>query len=270
MNSTKEQNHNEKNPMKVNWQKDLQDIWYNRDFYRVNPWKLPFISRFFCKIGMHDYELLKADCTHSVKLQCFVCLHEKGSSFNCECNKKEMEMENLKEKPSVPQPGSRWKHFKGTVYTVDAISRDCENPNRFLVVYSDSDQNVWVRELSDFLGTHESGVKRFIPVESLPWKDSVTLMEGPIKLDRQVMDKVCDILSKKEVWLPFGQAFPDYANEALGIVEDLKRFPAIPETIEQIKTRVENLLIKKGKTGRIKVTLYFDEAFIWYQPPKTE
>ncbi len=63
--------------------------------------------------------------------------------------------------PTHPPQGSCWKHFKGNVYVVSEIARDCEEPGRFLVVYRSMKGDVWVRPLPDFLGTHGSGVPRF-------------------------------------------------------------------------------------------------------------
>ncbi len=63
--------------------------------------------------------------------------------------------------PRDPAPGTRWQHFKGTVYTVVRVSRDCEDYHRFVVTYEDSQGESWVRERSNFLGIHENGKKRF-------------------------------------------------------------------------------------------------------------
>lgn len=58
--------------------------------------------------------------------------------------------------------GSRWKHFKGGEYTLEDIARDCEDSNRYMVIYrNNKDQSLWVRELFNFIGIHETGVKRF-------------------------------------------------------------------------------------------------------------
>lgn len=63
--------------------------------------------------------------------------------------------------PTHPPLRSCWRHFKGNVYIVSDIARDCEEPGRFLVVYRSMKGDVWVRPLPDFLGTHGSGVPRF-------------------------------------------------------------------------------------------------------------
>jgi hypothetical protein len=63
--------------------------------------------------------------------------------------------------PTHPLPGSHWKHFKGNEYEVVCLARDCEEPERLLVVYRSMKGDVWVRPLFDFLGVHESGVTRF-------------------------------------------------------------------------------------------------------------
>ncbi len=45
--------------------------------------------------------------------------------------------------------GKRYKHFKGGIYRVLCVAKDSEDLS-LKVVYSDLN-NVWVRELSDFL-----------------------------------------------------------------------------------------------------------------------
>lgn len=37
--------------------------------------------------------------------------------------------------PTTPANGSKWKHYKGGVYSIVYTVRDCEDPNNFLVVY---------------------------------------------------------------------------------------------------------------------------------------
>ena len=56
----------------------------------------------------------------------------------------------------------RYKHFKGTLYEVICVARDCENPEKILVVYKalyDSEKfgknQIWIREINDFLGEKE-------------------------------------------------------------------------------------------------------------------
>jgi hypothetical protein len=64
--------------------------------------------------------------------------------------------------PHEPASGSKWKHFKGGEYRIVMIARDCEDPNRFLVVYRNIQHGtIWVRERDNFLGIHENGQKRF-------------------------------------------------------------------------------------------------------------
>lgn len=53
--------------------------------------------------------------------------------------------------PTTPANGSKWKHYKGGIYSILYMARDCEDPNRFLVVYRSVEHgSVWVRELSNF------------------------------------------------------------------------------------------------------------------------
>ena len=63
--------------------------------------------------------------------------------------------------------GAKYKHFKGNFYEVIAVARDCEDPQRELVVYKalyDSPEfgpnQVWVRSKEDFLAeVIKDGVK---------------------------------------------------------------------------------------------------------------
>jgi len=55
--------------------------------------------------------------------------------------------------------GERYRHFKGEKYEIVAVARDCEDPERQVVVYRgfyDSDDfgknPVWVRDYDDFVG----------------------------------------------------------------------------------------------------------------------
>lgn len=75
-----------------------------------------------------------------------------------------MSSNSLALKPIYPATKTRWEHFKGNQYVIIRIARDCEDPNRFLVVYEDDHGEVWVRELTNFLGTHENGKKRFTEI----------------------------------------------------------------------------------------------------------
>jgi hypothetical protein len=60
-----------------------------------------------------------------------------------------------------PKPKERYLHFKGKEYEVIAIARDCDNPERKIVVYKQlyESQNpfgtIWTRSLEDFLGNKE-------------------------------------------------------------------------------------------------------------------
>jgi hypothetical protein len=70
--------------------------------------------------------------------------------------------QDLAPAPTTPNPGSFWRHFKGTKYTVLEIARDCDDPSRFLVIYKDDSDNVWARPHSEFLGCNEFGNPRFV------------------------------------------------------------------------------------------------------------
>lgn len=67
--------------------------------------------------------------------------------------------------------GKKFKHFKGGIYEVIALAKDCDDPNRELVIYrSMSDQQTWARNMDEFTnmallpdGTH---VKRFTELDT--------------------------------------------------------------------------------------------------------
>ena len=70
--------------------------------------------------------------------------------------------ETLEPIPSVPEQGTKWRHYKGGNYTVLMVARNCETPNTFFVVYqSDETREVWVRNLSNFLERNQFGNPRF-------------------------------------------------------------------------------------------------------------
>ncbi len=64
-----------------------------------------------------------------------------------------------------------YKHFKGKEYEVIGVARDCDDINKEYVVYKAryksvkfGDNQLWIREINDFLGTKEVNghmVKRF-------------------------------------------------------------------------------------------------------------
>jgi len=80
-------------------------------------------------------------------------------------------------KMEEPKQGEKFKHFKGEnkIYEVIAIARDCENPEKKIIVYKqlyDSEKfskgTIWIRELNDFCGFKEingNKVKRFVKIE---------------------------------------------------------------------------------------------------------
>jgi hypothetical protein len=60
------------------------------------------------------------------------------------------------------QVGDTYRHFKGAKYKVIAIATDSEDANRQLVIYQNTTTgSTWAREIGNFEGLHESGVKRF-------------------------------------------------------------------------------------------------------------
>jgi len=64
--------------------------------------------------------------------------------------------------------GKKYKHFKGKDYRVICIAKDCENPEKILVVYESEENQIWVREINDFLGTKiikGKEIKRFELIE---------------------------------------------------------------------------------------------------------
>lgn len=44
-----------------------------------------------------------------------------------------------------------YKHFKGTVYRVYGVARDCEKEDNWLVIYGNAHGD-WVRSYEDFIG----------------------------------------------------------------------------------------------------------------------
>jgi len=74
-----------------------------------------------------------------------------------------------------PKPNEIYKHFKGGKYKIIVVARDCENPERKIVVYEmlyDKGHyekgTIWVRELNDFCGYKEINgekIKRFRLIE---------------------------------------------------------------------------------------------------------
>jgi hypothetical protein len=70
--------------------------------------------------------------------------------------------------------GGKYRHFKGKEYKVLHVARDCENPERMLVIYQalyDSElgkNQIWTREVNDFLSYKEDNgekIKRFKLIE---------------------------------------------------------------------------------------------------------
>lgn len=60
-----------------------------------------------------------------------------------------------------PKTGEKYLHFKGKMYEIVAIARDCDEPGKKIVVYKQlySSENpigtMWVRSLEDFIGYKE-------------------------------------------------------------------------------------------------------------------
>ena len=73
-----------------------------------------------------------------------------------------------------PKPGERYKHFKGGEYEIVCVARDCENPEKKVVVYKmlyDKEDfakgTIWIRNLEDFVGEkelNEEKIKRFVKI----------------------------------------------------------------------------------------------------------
>lgn len=65
----------------------------------------------------------------------------------------------------------KYRHFKGKNYEVMGVARNCEDVNKEYVVYRAlyhseefGDEQIWIREINDFLGEKEidgKTVKRF-------------------------------------------------------------------------------------------------------------
>jgi hypothetical protein len=54
-----------------------------------------------------------------------------------------------------------YQHFKGGLYTLVNVGRHHHDRDQLWAVYMEPDGGVTVRPLAEFLGTHESGSKRF-------------------------------------------------------------------------------------------------------------
>jgi hypothetical protein len=67
----------------------------------------------------------------------------------------------IKNKMIEPKSGERYLHFKGKMYEIICIAKDCDKPDKRLVVYKQlySSENpigtIWVRSLEDFTGYKE-------------------------------------------------------------------------------------------------------------------
>lgn len=62
--------------------KSWDDIKATLYFYRFNPHSIPFIKSLFCKMGRHDFELMKVLNNHSATLECFYCSNKKTSTIS--------------------------------------------------------------------------------------------------------------------------------------------------------------------------------------------
>lgn len=60
--------------------------------------------------------------------------------------------------------GDKYKHYKGGIYTVASIATHTETKDG-LVIYYDSNKNIWARPIEMFFGYLDNGVKRFVKIE---------------------------------------------------------------------------------------------------------
>lgn len=66
-----------------------------------------------------------------------------------------------------PCPNETYRHFKGKLYKIICIARNSDNCMEEFVVYESLEKSdypkgtIWVRNMSDFIDIHRSGVKRF-------------------------------------------------------------------------------------------------------------
>jgi hypothetical protein len=77
-------------------------------------------------------------------------------------------------KPQEPKQGEIYEHFKGGKYKIIAVARNCEYPEKKVVVYEALYEGdfpmgtVWLRLLEDFLGFKELNgkqIKRFVRID---------------------------------------------------------------------------------------------------------
>jgi hypothetical protein len=80
------------------------------------------------------------------------------------------------EEPKHPKIEGVYRHFKGEerLYRVKRIARDCDNPEKKVVVYENLYEGdfpkgtCWIRELEEFMGFKELNgekIKRFTLIE---------------------------------------------------------------------------------------------------------
>ena len=81
----------------------------------------------------------------------------------------------MKNKMEEPKAEERYRHFKGGEYEIVTTARDCDNLDKFLVIYKslyDSETfprgTIWSRSLEDFVGLKELNgekIKRFTRIQ---------------------------------------------------------------------------------------------------------
>lgn len=66
-----------------------------------------------------------------------------------------------------PKKGEFYRHFKGDIYAVMGYALHHETQEEMVIYKSFKHNKTWVRPLDQFIGLHESGVKRFVKEEIL-------------------------------------------------------------------------------------------------------
>lgn len=68
-----------------------------------------------------------------------------------------------------PVPNEYFKHFRGALYKVEKLAKDCETFETVVIYYAVRDRETFVRKLSDWLkpkiGDSKEEIKRFTRVK---------------------------------------------------------------------------------------------------------
>ena len=100
-------------------------------------------------------------------LKSIVLPKQKNNSENEKCVKQKTAKPQKSPKPITPVEGKRYKHFKGSEYTVIAVARHSETLEKLVIYKSDKTGDVWARPYDMFTDIVEYDgklVNRFAPM----------------------------------------------------------------------------------------------------------